>query len=256
MQGVSQSRVNAANMQAPHACSMRMHCWEAKGAGRLLSRVCHCTNTQHSHPLSSSAHPAEIDNPSITVLQQCMTEQKYVRGAMTRAMLYLQVSVRWVQSAFTHFSCLASMRDFFRQLHLRSPCSYLQVSVRCVWWMLNSVCSVSRSHACTLQRPSLAGVFVVCSPPSQSHISCFILCPFRSLAAARPLRLWCAPSGTRSCAHPPAPNRFHSFSCSGQAVVFVVRTVKPSSHADPSRCTLLSFPLPAAARRWCLWCAL
>lgn len=96
MQGVSQSRVNAANMQAPHACSMRMHCWEAKGAGRLLSLVCHCTNIQHSHPLSSSAHPAEIDNPSITVLQQCMTEQKYVRGAMTRAMLYLQVSVRCV----------------------------------------------------------------------------------------------------------------------------------------------------------------
>ncbi|PRW57643.1 plasma-membrane proton-efflux P-type ATPase isoform B [Chlorella sorokiniana] len=41
---------------------------------------------------ASTVYP-EIDNPSITVLQQCMAEQKYVRGAMTRAMLYLQVSV-------------------------------------------------------------------------------------------------------------------------------------------------------------------
>lgn len=37
---------------------------------------------------------AEITNPDISVLEQCMAEQKYVRGAMTRAMLYLQVSVR------------------------------------------------------------------------------------------------------------------------------------------------------------------
>lgn len=29
-----------------------------------------------------------------TALQQCMAEQKYVRGAMTRALLYLQVSIR------------------------------------------------------------------------------------------------------------------------------------------------------------------
>jgi hypothetical protein len=30
----------------------------------------------------------------ISSLQQCTAEQKYVRGAMTRALLYLQVSIR------------------------------------------------------------------------------------------------------------------------------------------------------------------
>lgn len=35
-----------------------------------------------------------MNNPSVTVLEQCTAEQKWSRGAMTRAMLYVQVSVR------------------------------------------------------------------------------------------------------------------------------------------------------------------
>ena len=36
-------------------------------------------------------YPDEITDCSITALEQCTAEQKYVRGAMTRALLYLQV---------------------------------------------------------------------------------------------------------------------------------------------------------------------
>ncbi|EFN55631.1 hypothetical protein CHLNCDRAFT_133797 [Chlorella variabilis] len=38
-------------------------------------------------------YPDEITDCSITALEQCTAEQKYVRGAMTRALLYLQVSI-------------------------------------------------------------------------------------------------------------------------------------------------------------------
>jgi hypothetical protein len=46
--------------------------------------------------LASQVYPdANFPDQTTTALQQCVTEQRYVRGAMTRALLYLQVSVRW-----------------------------------------------------------------------------------------------------------------------------------------------------------------
>lgn len=46
--------------------------------------------------LATEVYPEFADdfpNQATTALQQCVTEQRYVRGAMTRALLYLQVSV-------------------------------------------------------------------------------------------------------------------------------------------------------------------
>ncbi|KAL4418761.1 hypothetical protein ABPG77_005772 [Micractinium sp. CCAP 211/92] len=63
----------------------------------VLQQWCTDFLTQKNLDPNSNAcevYPGQIDcADGITNLQQCETEQKYVRGAMTRALLYLQVSI-------------------------------------------------------------------------------------------------------------------------------------------------------------------
>ena len=59
----------------------------------------------------------------ITVALQCRTEQLWFRGAMTRALLYLQVSVRSVmcRPAFLPACCLFSCLSMLSKMLLTSP---------------------------------------------------------------------------------------------------------------------------------------
>lgn len=124
---------------------------------------------------------AEITNPDISVLEQCMTEQKYVRGAMTRAMLYLQVSVR----------CAGCVRLRCMRLTLGRPAS-VEIYLKVRW--LACVTLALPSRDC----PAPAGpccLFVVRAQPCRAAPTDPSAASPASLlrAAARLWCLWCAP---------------------------------------------------------------